>query len=302
MALISVVLPTYNRAKVLPRAIDSVLAQSHPEVELVVVDDGSTDGTEELIRSYGDRIVYLKLEGNKGGNHARNRGIERAKGGIVSFIDSDDEYLPDKLTEVDAFFAENPEIDLLVDSFELHYPPEHGGRPAPRSNPELRDREAVREAVFSRRLYKSTPALSVRKQALIAVGLFDETLSRRQDMDLILRVTERHRCASIGRVLWIKHWTPGAISSKQNTFMQALLEICERHPEYLTEPAYRRGMDRDVGRHFVRLIKAGDFGSAWRDARLYRRLDGSPLAPWPLVLRYLTQRRKRRGQRRVSAG
>lgn len=302
MALISVVLPTYNRAKVLPRAIDSVLAQSHPEVELIVVDDGSTDGTEALVQGYGDRVVYLKLEGNKGGNHARNRGIERARGAIVCFIDSDDEFLPEKLATIDAFFAENPEIDLLVDSFELHYPPEKDRRPAPRHNPELRDREAVREAVFSRRLYKSTPALSVRKQALLDVGLFDETLLRRQDMDMILRLTRRHRSASIGRVLWIKHWTPGAISSKQNTFMQALLEICERHPEYLSEPAYRRGMDRDVGRHFVRLIKAGDFASVWRDARLYRRLDETPLAPWPLVLRYLTQRRQRRRERRVAAG
>ena len=76
--------------------------------------------------------------------------------------------------------------------------------------------------------------------------------------------------------------------------MQALSEICARHPEYLSEPAYRRGMERDVGRHFVRLIKEGDFASVIRDARLYRRLDESPLAPWPLVLRYLTKRGKLR--------
>ena len=301
MALISVVMPTYNRAKVLPRAIDSVLEQTHPEVELVVVDDGSTDGTEALIAGYGDRIVYVKLEGNRGGNYARNRGIERASGEIVSFIDSDDEFLPHKLAAVDAFFAENPEIDLLVDSFEIRYPPDQNRKPRPRANPVLRDRAAIREAVFSRKMFKSTPALSVRRRALIEVGMFDETLKRRQDMDLILRLTRAHPCASTDQVLWLKHWTPGAISSKQNTFMQALSEICARHPEYLSEPAYRRGLDRDVGRHFVRLIKAGDFASVWRDARLYRTLDRSPLAPWPLVLRYLTKRGKRRRQRSVAA-
>lgn len=301
MASISVVLPTYNRAPILPRAIDSVLAQTHGEVELIVVDDGSTDDTEALVESYGARVVYLKLDRNRGGNHARNRGIERATGEIVCFIDSDDEYLPRKLAEVDAFFAAHPETDLLVDSFEVRYPPEQGRKPAARTNPALTDREAIREAVFGRRLYKSTPALSVRRQALLDVGMFDETLRRRQDMDLILRLTREHRCASIDQVLWIKHWTPGAISSKQNTFMQALSEICARHPEYLSVPAYRRGLDRDVGRHFVRLIKAGDFGSVVRDARLYRSLDDSLLAPWPLVLRYLAQRLKRRGKRRVAA-
>lgn len=294
MALISVVVPTYNRAKVLPRAIDSVLGQSHPSVELVVVDDGSTDDTENLIASYGDRVIYVKLDGNRGGNFARNRGIERSAGEIVSFIDSDDEFLPHKLAAVDAFFAENPAVDLLVDSFEIRYPPEQGRKPRPRANPVLRDREAIREAVFGRTLFKSTPALSVRRRALLEVGMFDETLKRRQDMDLILRLTRAHPCASTDEVLWIKHWTPGAISSKQNTFMQALSEICARHPEYLSEPAYRRGMERDVGRHFVRLIKEGDFASVIRDARLYRRLDESPLAPWPLVLRYLTKRGKLR--------
>ncbi|MEX0923893.1 MAG: glycosyltransferase [Rhodovibrionaceae bacterium] len=295
MTLISVVMPTYNRVRVLPRAIDSVLNQSHGAVELIVVDDGSTDGTQELMQNYAGRLVYLKLDSNRGGNYARNRGIETAQGEIVSFIDSDDEFLPHKLAAVHAFFEDNPDIDLLVDSFEIRYPPEHNRKPTPRPNPVLYDREAIREAVFSRGMYKSTPSLSVRRQALLDIGLFDETLRRRQDMDLILRLTRRHSCASTDQVLWIKHWTPGAISSKQNTFMQALIEICERHPEYLSEPVYRRGLDRDVGRHFVRLIKAGEYSAARRDARRYRKLDRSPLAPWPLVLRYLAQRRKRRG-------
>ena len=189
MALISVVLPTFNRAHILPRAIDSVLAQTHGEVELIVVDDGSSDATDAVMRNYAGRLVYLPLDGNRGGNYARNRGIERAKGEIVSFIDSDDEYLPHKLAAVDAFFSAHPQVDLLVDSFEIHYPAAQNRKPSPRSNPVLDDREAIREAVFGRRMYKSTPALSVRRQALLDIGMFDETLKRRQDMDLILRLT-----------------------------------------------------------------------------------------------------------------
>ena len=298
MSRISVVMPAHNRVETIGRAIDSVLGQSHGEVELIVVDDGSTDGTREKVASYGDRLLLLGDGRNHGSNWARNRGLERATGDIVSFIDSDDEFLPDKLATVSAIFAARPEIDVLVDSFELRYPPSRGRAPAPRRNPAIEDPDEFRRAVFARRLYKATPAISARRRALLDVGMFDETLKRRQDMDLLLRLSARHRCISTDRVLWIKHWTKTSISSKRHTFLAAAIEVCERHPDYLAEPSYRRGLERDMGRHFWRLIAAGDLGTCAQDLRRFRAWGALGARPWGLVLRYLAQR----AQRLIAAG
>lgn len=296
MTRISVVMPTFNRAASLRRAIDSVLCQSHADVELIVVDDGSRDNTSEVIQGYGDRLTYVRLANNRGGNHARNRGVERASGQIVSFLDSDDEFLPHKLAFVDRYFADHPAVDALVDSFEIRYPASLNRPAVPRRNPVLQDSAALREAVFSRRLYKATPAISARRQALLDIGLFDETLKRRQDMDLILRLSKTHSCASTDQILWIKHWTENAISSKQNTFLLATIDICQRHPDYLSEPAYRRGLDRDLGRHFWRLLRARRFADLRTDLARYRDFGRFGRSPWLLMLQYL----KQRGQRLVA--
>jgi glycosyltransferase involved in cell wall biosynthesis len=298
MTRISVVMPAHNRADSIGRAIESVLGQTHPDVELIVVDDGSTDGTRETVARYGDRVILLGDGANHGSNWARNRGLERATGEVVSFIDSDDEFLPEKLATVSELFEARPEIDALVDSFELRYPPDRGKRPVPRRNPRIENPDEFRRAVFGRRLYKATPAISARRRALLDVGMFDESLKRRQDMDLLLRLCVKHRCVSTDRVLWIKHWTRSSISSKRHTFLPAAIEVCERHPDYLSEPSYRRGLERDMGRHFWRLIAAGEFGNLVQDLRRFRAWGALGARPWRLMLRYLAQR----AQRLIAAG
>ena len=93
----SVIIPTYNRADVLSRAIESVLEQSYQDFELIIVDDGSTDGTESVVHQYDDdRLIYI-TQSNAGANAARNRGIKAATGEYIAFLDSDDEFLPLKL-------------------------------------------------------------------------------------------------------------------------------------------------------------------------------------------------------------
>jgi glycosyltransferase involved in cell wall biosynthesis len=292
---ISVVMPTYNRAAILDRAIRSVLSQTHADLEMIVVDDGSIDNTAEVLAAYNDaRLIHLRHSPNRGGNYARNRGIERASGEIVSFIDSDDEFLSHKLACVAKIFSARPDLDGLVDSFVIHRQRGEGLQVTERNNPPLDDPDEFRTAVFARRLYKATPAISARRRALLEIGMFDETLRRRQDMDLLLRLCRKHRCMSIADRLWIKHWTVGAISTKRDTFVEAAIAICERHPEYISHPAYRAGLERDIGRHFLRLAKAGEWSVFRRDLRRlaqWRQLDASP---WRLMLRRLLQRGRKR--------
>ena len=117
VATITVVLPVFNRAQVLPRAIESVLAQTFPDFELIVVDDGSRDGTRELLARQSDRRVRVITVGrNRGACAARNRGIEEARGELLCSLDSDDIYLPDKLEVVSTLFGGRPDLDVLVRS------------------------------------------------------------------------------------------------------------------------------------------------------------------------------------------
>jgi glycosyltransferase involved in cell wall biosynthesis len=271
-------MPVYNRAGTVARCINSVLSQSFENFEFVIVDDGSTDNTAKVIADLSDpRIKLLRQPSNMGGNAARNRAIRESTAPLVSFIDSDDEFLPHKLQTITDYFKHHPNIEAVIDSFELQYPLEKGGKTASRVNPELASSAAVEEGIFNRTIFKATPAISARRAALERIGGFDETLRRRQDMDLVLRLAEKTEIRTINAILWRKHWSPAAISAKQETFLPALLDICERHPQYITNPIYRKGLARDFARHLLRLSLQGKPGVAVNHAKTFAQIHGSKL-------------------------
>src|SRR3954452_6386677 len=127
---VSVVIPTYNRASLLPRAVDSALIQLGPEDELIVVDDGSTDGTEAALVPWRGRIHYLRLP-HGGAGRARNAGWAVASGDLVAFLDSDDEWLPGKLTLQRALLAARPELAFCWTDFASNPGVQVSGREQP---------------------------------------------------------------------------------------------------------------------------------------------------------------------------
>jgi glycosyltransferase involved in cell wall biosynthesis len=264
---ISVVMPVYNRAAVVGEAIDSVLQQDFPDFELIVVDDGSTDGTRAVIEAIDDpRLRYISLPSNAGGNAARNRGVEAATAPLIAFLDSDDLYLPRKLGFTVRAFAERPEVDVLLDSFVKRYP-ERGRPDIELRNPVLDNNDAILEALFNRRMWKATPGVTARRETVIAAGKFDEGLRRRQDFDFILRLAKAGRMATTDELLWVKRHAAATISADLGSFVDSTLAFYRRHPEYYANPAYRPGFAHDLGRHFVRLLRRRKFGAALRDAK-----------------------------------
>ncbi len=116
--LVSVILPTYNRAALLPRAVESVLSQDYSNLELIIIDDGSTDNTPEIVSSIADpRVRCIRLEQNRGIGAARNEGVHHALGEFTAFIDSDDIWLPGKLTRQVGILLKYPHIGLLFCDF-----------------------------------------------------------------------------------------------------------------------------------------------------------------------------------------
>ena len=266
MAAISVILPVHNRADVLPRAIESVLAQELADFELIVVDDGSSDESASIAQSYGDsRIHLIRLEENRGGNVARNEGLRAAQAPLIAFLDSDDRYLPNKLGRVAAHFDEHPDLDLLVDSFIKIQPPGSRNSEMVRRNPVINDRELFRTALFRRQLWKATPAISVRRAAALKAP-FDESLRRLQDFDFLIRISEFANCASTDEVLWVKYWDAAAISAQDN-MIPANVELVRRHPEYLRTRAYRPGLAYALRLSTWRRLRKGDFSGIARDVR-----------------------------------
>jgi glycosyltransferase involved in cell wall biosynthesis len=271
----SVIMPVHNRADVLARAIRSVLAQSLGEWELIVVDDGSADDSLAVARSFDDpRIRVLELGSNRGGNAARNAGIREAKAPLIAFLDSDDEHLPGKLEWVVGEFARRPGLDLLVDSFEKVQPPGSSKRRVVRRNPVITDREAFRRALFTRRLWKATPSITVRRETILRAGLFDESLKRLQDFDLLIRISAFANCASTDRVLWVKYWDAAAISAQDN-MIPANIELVRRHPEYLHSSEYRPGLAYALRLSLWRRLMAGHVSGAVGDIRHLAQAFGS---------------------------
>ncbi len=185
-SLTSVIIPTHNGARHLGEAIDSALAQTHPAVEVIVVDDGSADDTPAVAARYGDRIRFLRQE-NRGVSAARNAGLGAARGVYVSFLDHDDRLLPEKLARQAAVLDAHPEVGVVYTGW--WFIDEQGHRlPATgwtRSEGDLLpDLLRLDSPIFM-------PAIAVRRALVDAVGGFDERLRRSEDWDLWLRLSAR---------------------------------------------------------------------------------------------------------------
>ncbi len=261
---ISVILPVYNRANALPRAVRSVLDQRFADFELVIVDDGSADESLAVARSFEDnRVQVIQLGQNRGPSAARNAGIRKARAPLIAFLDSDDSYLPDKLECVVAEFDHRAELDLLVDSFLKVQP---SGKQVVRRNPIIEEPNAFRRALFTRRLWKATPAITVRRDIILRAGLFDEDLRWLEDFDLLIRISELGKCASTNAVCWVKYWDPNAISGGED-LVEANVELARRHPCYLSVREYRPGMAYILRRALWRRFKLANFAGAVEDMK-----------------------------------
>lgn len=224
---VSVILPTHNRSSLVVRAIESVLAQTHRDLELVVVDDGSTDDTSAVVSAIADpRVRLLRLDANRGAAFARNRGIEATTGDLVAFIDSDDTWHADKLEcQLAALESSSELVGLCVCSMEV----ERGGA---RHRVQYRTEEVDSTAAVGRIVSGvgvGTPCWLARRAALDAAGGFDESLPRMQDYELALRVAGHCNLLFMEDVLVTARIGPDSLSGSADRYAAAIGAIVERH-------------------------------------------------------------------------
>jgi hypothetical protein len=169
LPLVSVIIPTYNRSKLLQLAVESVLAQTYPAIELIVVDDGSTDDTPAMLEQYAGRIVYIR-QANRGGTAARNTGIRAARGEYLSFLDHDDMLMPAKIERQMEIMDARPEVGLVHCGY---YRMDKDGNYIDKVN-FLPEGDVRKEIVCGCFVWSGAPL--IRRECIEQVGVFDESV------------------------------------------------------------------------------------------------------------------------------
>jgi glycosyltransferase involved in cell wall biosynthesis len=186
--LVSVVIPTYNRRHLVVEAIESVLAQTYRPLEIIVVDDGSTDGTEEELSRFKDKLRYLRQE-NRGPSAARNLGIRAATGEFVALLDSDDLWEPAKIEKQVALMERSPQVGVVF--CEIQRLNVTTGETVVRHCPRDLRGDLRRELLRRNCVIGSDSAVVVRRACFDQIGVFDEGLQQAEDWDLWIRIS-RH--------------------------------------------------------------------------------------------------------------
>jgi glycosyltransferase involved in cell wall biosynthesis len=196
MPRVSIIIPVYNGANYMREAIDSALAQTSSDVEVIVINDGSRDGgaTAEIARSYGNRIRYIEKE-NGGVSSALNRGIAEMRGRWFSWLSHDDRYLPGKVSAQLTFLDRNPDARIVGCNFEII---DEQGNVASEFRENLSIVRTGREALSS---WIYGCGLLIDRAALIDAGLFNESNRTTQDLEMWLRLVERNPIHLIPGVL-----------------------------------------------------------------------------------------------------
>lgn len=239
---VSVVIPTYNRLASLPRALESVLRQTFDDIEVIVVDDCSTDETWAYLQTISDpRLHIIRHETNKGGGAARNTGIKAAGADLIAFQDSDDEWLVTKLaTQIEEYRRVNsPEFGAIYcakitngeGKFGVYGPREVQYMPLPgyeRTSGDI-SRELVRRAMIS------TQTLVARKDLLESIGGFDEMLKLGQDWDMTTRLSRITKFLFVDKPLVLCFTSPDSISKVKTNQAIARKHMLDQHFDLISE-------------------------------------------------------------------
>lgn len=254
---VSVVMPSWNAAPTIRQAIGSVLDGSFQDVEVIVVDDGSTDDTAASVEAFGAPVRLLRQHPRRGPSAARNRAIQEARGELVAFLDADDLWHPDKLRHQITHMDAAPDVGLVYTNVwntdgDTFLPMNRSARRVARTGD-------VYEALFQENFIVTSTVL-VRRSVLVDVGGFDESLTISEDFDLWLRIARGHRVGFVDRPLTFYRMREGSAFSDLERRLAAR--------EIILEKALREGGERSPSEAEIRRLIAA---AAYRMGVLHAR-------------------------------
>jgi len=229
---VSIIIPTYNRRQSIGRSIESVLNQTYRDFELIIVDDGSTDNTKELVADFNDeRIRYVRHEENKGEAAARNTGIKAARCDYIAYQDSDDEWLPEKLArQIELLENASPEVGVIYTGF--WKAENHKRTYVPFSWVSQKNGDIHKELLKGN--FIGSPVVLIKKECFNKVGLFDEKLRNLVDWEMWLRVSKYYHFKCIDEPLVIAHYHSDNVSSNHHAFIETLESVLEKYSDEFT--------------------------------------------------------------------
>ena len=284
--LVSVILPTWNRAHLLPRAINSVLSQTYQNLELIIVDDVSTDNTAETVAQITDkRIKYTKLNYKKtdtsyGATKARNVGLDTARGELIAFQDSDDQWLPEKLQKQVTTLTKAPAktgvvfttlrrkengVENLIPPHNFKLPPDN------QYTSVLRKTNTV-----------SLVTAIVKKECFKNVGVFDEKMPKYQEWELWIRIAKHYGFLYIDEPLVVSYAQKGSVSTNPASKIVALERLLKKHYAFFEQDPH------SLATHYFELGKSycGLAGSDFRKGRQYL-ISATKLQPFSIKILFL---------------
>ena len=236
--LVSIILPTYNCAAFLSHSIGTILSQTYNSYEIIVIDDGSTDNTKEVLYPFMQRIKYIRLEQNKGLPTARNIGIRSAQGKYIAFIDADDLWLPEKLQTDIEYFETHPEVSMV---YSKHINIDEKGDDLGGNTKKQLPSGNIFTQLFSEQNFIITSSVVVRKEVFETTGLFDEQLFNCQDWDMWLRIAFHFKVAGINKPLVKYRHNPHSLSKNRNNVL--------KYQKIIIDKIYNKFKDTENGIH-----------------------------------------------------
>ena len=267
VSMVSAIITTHNRKDLLARAIISVFSQTYKDLELIVVSDGSTDGTDEFMKKYetNEQVNYISYYPGRGGNYARNQGIKAARGEFVAFLDDDDEWLPEKIEKQLKVIESDPKIGLVytgTHSIYVDYNVEYYSRPWLQGN--------MSRKILLYNFVGSTTTVMLKKTVFEKTEMFDETLSAIQDYDLWIRICQEFEVGVVSEPLanYYNYNSSGQISSDFQKY-EIAYEILHKKYEVLFKKLTKNEWNKKVANQEIEIaIKALRNGNA-KVARSY---------------------------------
>ncbi|MFT3893204.1 MAG: glycosyltransferase [Anaerolineales bacterium] len=222
--LVSVIIPNYNHAKYVGDAVRSVLAQDYRHYEIIVVDDGSTDNSREVLSAFGDQIqcIYKK---NAGLSAARNTGIDASNGSLIGVLDADDMYEPYYLSKLVSALQENPDAQGIYCGYQFV---DHTNNLLPQIESRPVESDKLYEALLDGNFFVPE-AIFLRRAVYEDVGLFDEALRACEDWDVWLRVAKKYKIIYCADILTRHRVLPGSMSTDPLRMLNNRLAVLKKH-------------------------------------------------------------------------